>query len=201
MTEKTLYDKFEKVYSLLNNGEEIREDRDILDDARKYIPINFFLIILSNTLTKLGDALSNPKTVLAWLMAYVNAPLYLIGFLVPIRESGSMLPQILIASYLRRMSIRKWMWVLGSIFQFVSMIGIGVVTILFEGEKAGWLIVFLLIIFSLSRGLSSISSKDIIGKTIPKRRRGRLNRDSTSISGFLVLITGLFIVAKHILLI
>ncbi|WP_419213679.1 hypothetical protein ACNR9Q_05845 [Maribacter sp. X9] len=32
-----------------------------------------------------GDTLSNPKTVLAWLMKFVNAPVYLISFMVLIR--------------------------------------------------------------------------------------------------------------------
>ena len=82
----------EKAYSLISNEEDARICADISDDACKYVHSNFILIIISNSLTKLGDALSNPKTVLAWLMTYLNAPLYLIGFLVPIRESGSMLP-------------------------------------------------------------------------------------------------------------
>ena len=152
------------------------------------------MIIISSTFTKLADTLSNPKTVLAWLMSYVNAPLYLIGFLVPIRESGSMLPQIIIASYVRRMPIRKWIWIWGSLLQFISMLGIGIVAITFEGDLAGWLIILLLIVFSISRGLSSVSSKDVMGKTIPKKRRGRLNGYSTSISGILSLFAGLFII-------
>ena len=97
--------KLLNIYSLVSNEEDARVCKEISEDACRYVPINFFLIIISNTLTKLGDSLSNPKTVLAWLMNYVNAPLYLIGFLVPIRESGSMLPQIVIASYIRRIEV------------------------------------------------------------------------------------------------
>lgn len=196
MNKSPLLKKIEKAYSLIHNEEDARTCKDISDEACKYYPVNFFLIIISNTLTKLADTLSNPKTVLAWLMSYVNAPLYLISFLVPIRESGSMLPQIVIASYVRKMPIRKWIWVLGSILQFISMIGIGIVSLTFEGDIAGWLIILLLIVFSLSRGLSSVSSKDVLGKTIPKTRRGRLNGYSTSISGILSLFAGLFIIYK-----
>jgi hypothetical protein len=196
MTKKNIFDKLERIYSFINNEEDARVCKDISDDACKYVPVNFFLIIISNTLTKLGDALSSPKTVLAWLMSYINAPLYLISFLVPIRESGSMLPQIFIASYVRRMPIRKWVWVLGSILQFISMVGIGIISLTFDGVFAGWLIILMLVIFSLSRGLCSISSKDVLGKTIPKTRRGRLNGYSTLISGILVLYAGLFMIFK-----
>lgn len=196
MTTLPFFKNIEKIYTLIHNEEDARVCKDISDEACKFVPVNFFLIIISNTLTKLADSLSNPKTVLAWLMSYVNAPLYLIGFLVPIRESGSMLPQIVIASYVRKMPIRKWMWVWGSLFQFLSMVGIGFVAISFTGSTAGWLIILLLVVFSLSRGLSSVSSKDVLGKTVPKTRRGRLNGYSTSISGVLVLMTGLYIIYK-----
>ncbi len=196
MTKQKFLNKIDKFYSLVNNEEDARICKDISDDACRYVPINFFLIIVSNTLTKLGDAIGNPKTVLAWLMSYVNAPLYLISFLVPIRESGSMLPQIFIASFVRKKPIRKYVWVIGSILQFISMAGIGFTAITFTGATAGWIIILLLIMFSLSRGLCSVSSKDVMGKTIPKTRRGRLNGFSTAISGILVLAVGLLMLFK-----
>ncbi len=193
---KLLFDKLERAYDFINNEEDARICKDISDAACRYSPLNYFVLILSNTLSKLGDVLGNPKTVLAWLMQYVNAPLALISFIVPIRESGSMLPQIIIANYIRRLPVRKWVWVLGSVFQFLSMTGIGFVALNFEGTKAGVLIIVLLILFSLSRGFCSIASKDILGKTIPKTRRGRLNGYSTSISGLLVIISGLWMSFK-----
>ncbi len=193
---KKITNKFDDIYSLIYNEEDARACRNIRESACKYFTANYFLIIISNTLTKLGDALSNPKTVLTWLMNYVNAPLYLIGFLVPIRESGSMIPQILIANYVRKIKIRKWVWVLGAGLQFLSIAGIGFSALSFEGTTAGWLIILFLIVFSLSRGLSSVSSKDVMGKTIPKKRRGRLNGVTTSISGILILIAGFYITFK-----
>jgi len=188
--------RVEDIYSLIGNEEDARICKDISEEACRHVPVNFFLIIISNTFTKLGDALSNPKTVLAWLMSYVNAPIFLISFLVPIRESGSMLPQIFIASYIRKLPVRKWIWVIGSIMQFAAIAGIGVVTFFFHGVTAGWLIILLVILFSLSRGLSSVASKDVMGKTIPKTRRGRLNGFSTAISGILVLLAGLFMMSR-----
>ena len=181
-----------ELYTKLNNEEDAQVCQEISDEVCESVPGNFFLIILSNSLTKLGDALSNPKTVLAWLMGYLNAPVSLIGFLVPIRESGSMLPQLVIASYVRQRPVRKWVWVYGSILQFISMAGIGLAALMLEGRAAGWIIISLLVLFSLSRGLCSVASKDVIGKTIPKTRRGRLNGYSTAVSGILVILAGVF---------
>ncbi len=185
-----IFDKFEKAYNYITNEEDARICKDISEESCRYTSWNFFIIIISNTFSKLGDVLANPKTVLAWLLKYLNAPLFLISFIVPIRESFSMLPQIVIANYIRRLPVRKWVWVFGSALQFASMVGVGIVALNFTGNKAGYLIIILLVIFSLSRGFCSIASKDILGKTIPKTRRGRLNGYSTSISGVLVIISG-----------
>lgn len=193
---RPLNKRIERFYTRISNEEDARVCKEISEEACKYVPSNFFLLIISNTFTKLGDALSSPKTVLAWLMSYVNAPVALIGFLVPIRESGSMLPQIFIAGYIRKLPIRKWVWVVGSLLQFAAIAGIGAVSLLFTGATAGWLIILLLVLFSLSRGLSSVASKDVLGKTIPKTRRGRLTGLSTSVSGALALGAGLFMIMK-----
>ncbi|MCP4726429.1 MAG: MFS transporter, partial [bacterium] len=50
-----------------------------------------------------------------WLITYVNAPVFFIGLLVPIRESLSMLPQLFIAGYIRKLPRRKWTWIAGSV--------------------------------------------------------------------------------------
>lgn len=183
----------EQLYDYLNNEEDARACNDIDENACRDTPKNYFLLMLSNTLTKLGDTLSNPKTVLTWVMSYVNAPVYLISFIVPIRESGSMLPQIVIAGYIRTKERRKWVYVLGSIFQFFSIMAIGLVPLLTSGVTAGWLIIMFLILFSLSRGLCSVASKDVLGKTIPKKRRGKLKGYTVAVSGVLVLAAGLFL--------
>lgn len=142
----------ESIYALLVNEEDARVCTDIPDEACRYTPRNFFLILAANTLTKLGDALANPKTVLAWLMAYVQAPLFLVGFLVPIRESGSMLPQILIASFVRQVARRKWVWVAGALLQACAVAGIAFAALTLAGARAGWSILALLAFSALPGG-------------------------------------------------
>ena len=186
----------EKLYDYINNEEDARSCKDINDDACQYTPKNYFFIMLSNTFTKLGDTLSNPKTVLTWVMNYVNAPVYLISFIVPIRESGSMLPQILIAGYIRKKQKRKWVYVFGSLLQCLCIMGIGFTSLYSKGILAGWLIILFLVLFSLSRGLCSVASKDVLGKTIPKQKRGKLKGYTVSFSGILVLIAGLYLIQQ-----
>ncbi|MGO4911142.1 MFS transporter [Leeuwenhoekiella sp. W20_SRS_FM14] len=186
----------EQLYDYLNDEEDARTCKAIDDKACKETPKNYFLLLVSNMLTSLGDTLGNPKTVLTWVMSYVNAPVMLISFIVPIRESGSMLPQLFIAHYIRQKPVRKYVWVLGSVLQFLAIAGIGLVALSFEGSAAGWLIIVCLVAFSLARGLCSIAFKDVLGKTIPKQKRGKLKGYTASVSGILVLAAGLFILYK-----
>lgn len=182
-----------KVYRYVNNEKGERVCTDITDEACEHVPKNYFLILVSSVLIKLGDTMSNPKTVLTWLMSYVSAPVYLISLVVPIRESGSMVPQVVLSNYVSKKAIRKWIWVFGAVLQFVAIASIGLIALYFEGVAAGWLIIVAVIIFSISRSLSSLSSKDVTGKTIPKTRRGRLKGYTVSVSGVLVLAVGLYI--------
>ncbi|WP_027852457.1 MFS transporter [Marinobacterium litorale] len=187
----------DNLYQKLINEEDARACKAIDDNACREVPGNFFLTIISQFLTQLGDAVSNPKIVLPWVMESVAAPLYLMGLLVPIRESGSMMPQLIIASYIRGLPIRKWTWVMGSLMQAVSIFGIAAVAWLMDGAAAGWSIIALLTLFSLSRGLCSVASKDVIGKTIPKKQRGRLSGWSSSAAGLITLSLGALLLLNN----
>ena len=182
--------KIDKIYNYIFEDEDARVCKDIPGEACTNVPGNFFKISGAQTLTKLADELANVKTVIPWLLASVGAPDFWIGLLVPIKESGSMLPQLFIADIVRRRPNRKPVWIVGALIQCLALIGIGVTPLLFRGPITGALIIALLILFSLARGLVSVASKDIVGKTIPKTRRGRLTGITAAISGFLTILTG-----------
>jgi hypothetical protein len=186
----------ERAYALVANEEDARVCRDIPDDACESVPRNFFLLLAANVCTKLGDVLASPKTVLAWLLAFVQAPLFLTALLVPIRESGSLVPQLIIASAVRRMPLRKWVWVAGGVLQFAAVGVMGLAAGLLSGAAAGWLVIGGLALFSLARGLCSVSSKDVLGKTVPKTRRGRLGGLSTAIAGTAAAAFGVYLLLR-----
>jgi hypothetical protein len=175
-------DTIEQLYTLIANEEDARVCKDIPPEACREVPRNFFLILGSNVLTKLGDLLISPKTVLAWLMTAVGAPA-LVAWLVPIRESGSMVPQMVIGAWVRRRAVRKWFWTLGAFGQSVSVMAMAGSVWYLEGYAAGGGITGALVFFSLARGFCSVSMKDVQGKCIPKTRRGRLSGLATTIGG------------------
>lgn len=182
------------VYELLVNEEDARLCRDIDEAACRESPRNFFLLLGSYFLTKLGDAVASPKTTIAWLTTAVGAPGFVLGLLVPIRESGSLIPQLLIGSVVRRLAVRKWVWVAGSVVQGGCIAGLGFVALSLEGGTAGWAILGLITLFSLARGGCSVSAKDVLGKTIPKKVRGQLTGWSASAAGLVTVAVGVWLV-------
>lgn len=188
----SLKSKSETIYEKMMNEEDARVCKAIDEKACKVVPGNFFITIISYFFNKLADSVANMKVIIPWIMESLNVPLFLISFLVPIKESGSLLPQLLIGAFVRKLPIRKYIWSLGAFLQALSIIGIGIVAWNMQGLNAGIAIIILIILMSLARGLSSVAAKDVIGKTIPKSRRGVLNGYSGSLAGLLVVALGIY---------
>lgn len=184
----------DELYERWFEDDEGRYCGELGDAACREVPGNFFLYVAALVLTKLGDALASPKTTLTWVMSAVGAPAALVGLLVPLRESGSMLPQIVLGGWVRRLAIRKWVWVTGSLLQALAIAGIGAAAVFTSGAVAGWLIVAAVALFALARSLSSTASKDVKGKTLPKGRRGRAAGLAASLSGALTMIVALTLI-------
>lgn len=192
MSEKILHtsENLNKIYQLLVNEEDARVCRDITEEACRVVPGNFLLQVSSQFLTKLGDALANPKTVLAWMMSALAAPGVFTALLVPVRESGSLIPQLFIAGYVRLRPLRKWVFVLGSLLQAFAVLLMALVAVRFSGTAAGLALIGALTLFSLARGLCSVASKDVLGKTVPKTRRGRVSGWSEFSAGLITVLMG-----------
>ena len=180
----------EDLYEKLTNEEDARLCLDIDERACRESPRSFVCVLGSYFLTKLGDAVASPKTTLAWLTTVVGAPPVVLGLLVPIRESGSLIPQLFIGGVVRRLPLRKWVWVGGSVMQGLCILGIGFTAWHLRGAAAGWSIIALTVLFSLARGFSSVAAKDVLGKTIPKKVRGQLNGWSASAAGLVTIGVG-----------
>ncbi|GAB3032616.1 MFS transporter [Bowmanella dokdonensis] len=173
------------LYQIVEGEDEARACKDLPDDVCRQVPGNFLAICASLVLTKLGDLCASPKIVLTWLLGAIGAPAALISLLVPIRESGSLIPQLAIGAWVRRHPKRKGFWLLGSAIQGSCVISMALAIWMLPGTQAGVTVVVLLALFSLARGLCSVTVKDIQGKTIPKRRRGRLSGIASTVAGII----------------
>lgn len=181
------------IYDLISGDEDGRVCKDIPDEACEVVPRNFFLHLGSRISTKIGDVLGNPGLVLAWLLSSLAAPAYLVGFLVPVREAGSLLPQMIFGGAIRRIAIRKWFWVAGSALQGATVLVMAATAFTLEGAAAGWTVLAALALFSLARGVCSVATKDLVGKTVPRTRRGRLSGLASTAAGIAGAVVGLWL--------
>lgn len=179
-----------RFYEWLTGDEDSRLCKDISDDACQQQPGNFFRHLLASLGNKLADELSSARLVLPWLLGAIGAPVWMVGLLVPIREAGALLPQVFVAGFIRLMPQRKWVWVVGGAIQALCAVMLGLLAVFGKGGIGGALVLAALVALSLARGLSSIATKDVLGKTIAKQRRGTLMGWSGSVAGGATLLAG-----------
>lgn len=163
--------------------------------------VHFFLLIAVNGLTKLGDALSNAKVILPWVLAQAGAPAFFSGLLVPVRESGSLWPQLFMASVVSKYPRRKYFYIAGCLLQATSVAAMALTAWLFTGVLAGGLIVLSLFVFSVARSLCSVTAKDVMGKVIDKPQRGQVSGWSATVAGVIamgVAVLFLFNILSHV---
>lgn len=149
--------------------------------------------IWSNGLQNVGDQIVAAKTVLPWLLQAAGTPGFFIALLVPIRESGSMLPQAAFTPWVLTQRSRKGIWVAGSLGQAGAAAGIGVAALTLSGTALGVAVTVLLAILAVFRAMCSIASKDVQGRTISKGRRGLITGRATAVGGAVALAVGLFL--------
>lgn len=198
MTNKKSNTLVDNMYDLITGDEDARVCKDIPDSACNDQPRNFFAYLVANLLGKVADEIASAKLIIPWLFGMLGVPALFAGFLVPIREGGVLLPQLAVAAAVRHMAIRKTIWLVGSLLSAASLFGMAYVALSFKGSAAGGAILIMLIVFSLSRGLCSVSAKDVLGKTVSKSRRGALMGWSASISGVAVLLIGLWLASVNL---
>lgn len=185
--------RLESLYDLVTGDEDTRVCRDIPERACNDQPHNFFAYLGANLLGKVADEIASAKLILPWLFGALGVPAAFVGFLVPIREAGVLLPQLAVAAHIRHLPIRKWVWVVGAGLSALSLLAMGLTGMSLTGSAAGWALIGALVVFSLSRGLCSVSAKDVLGKTVSKARRGRLMGLSSGVSGTITLFIGIYL--------
>ena len=178
----------ERVYEVVAGEEDDRACEAIPEEACQEVPGNFLLNALNGASTKLAEQLASPGLVLPWMLGAVGAPGALVGFLVPVRRAGSLLPQLAIAGRIRACTHRKWFWVGAGAVQAVALAAMIPAILLLPPMAAGLAVVAALGIFSVASGVGSVAFKDVLAKTIPRGRRGRLLGVRATAGGLLALV-------------
>ena len=181
----------ERVYEMLFDETEERACRDISEAECHEAPRNFSLNAANGAATKFAEQLASPDLTLPWMLSAIGAPVAITGLLVPLRRAGSLLPQLAASGRIRALPIRKSVWVGAAAVQTASLALMAVSVAFLSGLIAGIAIAALLAVFSVASGVASVAYKDVLAKTIPKGRRGRLLAVRSAIGGLLTIGAGL----------
>ncbi|NEV94115.1 MFS transporter [Psychroflexus sp. YR1-1] len=183
--------KTEEFYEFLTEDAETRACESIPDSECTQVPRNFSLNILNGSLTKLAEKLISPGLTLPWILSYLGAPLFLIGMLVPVKNVGSLLPQLLVSGTLREKEKRKPYWVGAGLTQGLCLLVSAILLAFIDNHSfVSYAIVIMLLLFSIASGVGSVSFKDVTGKTVPKGERGQMLSYRSTFGGALALIAG-----------
>lgn len=184
----------DRFYDFLTEEDEPRACKAIPEEACTNVPKNFSLNIANGTLTKLAEKIISPNLTLAWIMDFFGASSAMIGALVPVKDAGSLLPQLAVSGKIRSFAIRKYFWAVSALVQaFAWLAAAG--HIFFGNENSLPIVLLILLaVFSFASGVASVAYKDVIGKTIPKNTRGQMLSYRSTFGGILSLVAGVVLV-------
>ncbi len=177
-----------RLFNLLVGETRDEADSDLSETAREHEPRSALTHIAALWASKSADGLLDPKLILAALLQTVGAPTGLIGLLVPVREAGALLPQILLAGPVDEARKAKLFWVYGSLGQALAALAVAGFAHLTTGLVAGLGVLASVAVLALARSACSVSYKTILGKTVDQSHRGRTTGLATSLSAAVTLI-------------
>lgn len=182
----------EKLYKVVAGNEDDDCNDSLSEKECEAVPQNFLLNSLNGWCTKLAEQLVSPSVTLPWLLSFIGAPMVFTSFLVPIKNAGTLLPQLIVSARIRSFSIRKYFWASAGFLQGLLLLILSYLLSVSSASIFPYLVLLILLFFSMASGVGSIAFKDVLAKTIPKGKRGRLLGVRATGEGFLTLLAGLF---------
>jgi MFS family permease len=184
----------ERFYDFLVEEDEPRACKAIPVDACTNLPKNFSLNIANGTLTKLAEKIISPNLTLAWIMHFFGATSIMIGALVPLKDAGSLLPQLAVSGKIRSFAVRKYFWAVSGLVQAFAWLAAAGHIFFGNEDTIPIVLLILLLIFSIASGVASVAYKDVVAKTIPKNTRGQMLSYRSTFGGILSLIAGVVLI-------
>ncbi|MBN2007293.1 MAG: MFS transporter [Anaerolineae bacterium] len=157
---------------------------------------NFWCLALDFCFFGIAMSFIGPSTVVPGLLSELGASAFIIGFVSTLQRAGWLLPQLLAARYLADKPYKKPYVILPSALcrpLFLVLAGM----IWGFGARSAQLTIGLFLplyaLFWIGDGLSSLSWFDLLSKTIPPKRRGRLTSVGQTLSGIFGFLGGIIV--------
>lgn len=187
-------DRLERAYRILSGDDsDERACSTIPEAACTELPRNYVLNVVNGAASKLSEQLAGPNLVIPWLLGAVGAPAVIVGFLMPLKQAGSLLPQLMVSGAIRRLPRRKWVWAGAGTVQAACLLLVAAAALSLPPVAAGVVTLGLMLLFSVASGTASVAFQDVTGKTVPKGQRGGLLGNRAGIGGALAIVAGAYL--------
>jgi hypothetical protein len=157
---------------------------------------NYLLGVINSVATQLGMNATSPSLVLSVFVRVLGGSNALVGLLPAIRYTGWMLPQYLLAGWLKA---RQRKVPLVTRLELTRALAYGLIaasTLALGRSNPAVLLVVFVALFTLSRLVASVSGLarwDVVGKTIPREKRASFFATRSFWGGALVLGAGFLV--------
>lgn len=187
-------DRLDRAYRILSGDDsDERACSTIPDDACTELPRNYVLNVVNGAASKLSEQIAGPNLVVPWLLGAIGAPAVFIGFLMPLKQAGSLVPQLFVSGAIRGLSRRKLVWSGAGGVQAACLLLVAVAALLLPPLAAGLSTLALVLLFSVASGAASVAFQDVTAKTVPKGQRGGLLGNRATIGGALAVLAGAYL--------
>lgn len=164
--------------------------------ARKHFKRNFFLGVSNGVLFNFAWAFTSTSTVLPLFISQLTPSQILIGLASTLEALGWFLPQIAIAAITLHRKNQKPIYIKTAFLRGGSFFLFAILVFFLGKEGPTYLLVtffFLFSLYSFGGGLAGVSFTDIVGKTIPKEKRGSFFGARMLVGGGLSALAGFLI--------
>jgi MFS family permease len=150
---------------------------------------NFALTALNGALFQFAQALVEPSLVLTtWFVGRLTSSNLLLGLVVPLGQAGWFLPQVFVSTLVQRMERKKPIYLTAAVIRVIVWSSLAVTVWLIDDSTILLLGFFTLYaIAQLAAGPAGLAFFDVVAKTVPARRRGRLFATRMFAGGILAL--------------
>lgn len=180
----------QRLYEFLFREEEERSCREIPEEACREVPGNALRNLASGSASKLAERIADPGLTIPWILSSLGVPPSLVALIRPLKDAGSLAPQLFLAAKVRSRPVRKVLWARAAYFQGALLLLLWPILFYIEPLVAGVLTAAVFLLFGVSSGLGSLSFKDTLAKTVPKQKRGSLLGMRATIGGSAALLAG-----------
>lgn len=135
----------------------------------------FALGIFNGAVFNFAARLIDPPLVLTWFVSQLTSSNLLVGLVAPLGQACWFLPQIFVSTHIQRLERKMPGYALAAVIRVVAWLLLAAAVWLVDDQLL--LLVTFFVLYSAAwtaAGLAMLSFFDVVAKTIPTQRRGRL---------------------------